>query len=199
MFCGSETLAAATASSRFSTKAHSVTCASLTLNATMESRRQRKPAASPDSVLALSDYHVFAVLDQVLEMQCPLVDGPDNVNCPASRSVLRTHVRATLVRLQFAGRSQTLRKPRASGPPSPPDPLAPGSPCAMRRSPQHAGAIPRVATFISHALARGLTVFETARIAGTSVAMIEAHYGALLGTAHDSLLERVDVTGEVAK
>jgi hypothetical protein len=29
-----------------------------------------------------------------------------------------------------------------------------------------------------------VTVFETARIAGTSVAMIEAHYGALLDTAH---------------
>ncbi len=47
-------------------------------------------------------------------------------------------------------------------------------------------------TFISNALARGLTVFETARIAGTSVAMIEAHYGTLLDTAHDSLLERLE-------
>jgi integrase len=46
-------------------------------------------------------------------------------------------------------------------------------------------------TFISNALANGLTVFETARIAGTSVKMIEAHYGALLDTAHDSLLERL--------
>lgn len=54
-------------------------------------------------------------------------------------------------------------------------------------------------TFISNALARGLTVFETARIAGTSVAMIEAHYGALLDTAHDSLLERLDATGEMAR
>ena len=57
----------------------------------------------------------------------------------------------------------------------------------------------RVATFISNALARGFTVFETARIAGTSVAMIDAHYGALLDTAHDSLLEHLDVTGEVAR
>jgi integrase len=47
-------------------------------------------------------------------------------------------------------------------------------------------------TFISNALARGLTVFEMARIAGTSVQMIEAHYGALLDTAHDSLLDRLD-------
>ena len=50
-------------------------------------------------------------------------------------------------------------------------------------------------TFISNALARGLTVFETARIAGTSVAMIESVYGALLDTAHDSLLERLDTQG----
>ena len=48
-------------------------------------------------------------------------------------------------------------------------------------------------TFISDALANGLTVFETARIAGTSVKMIEQHYGALLDTAHESLLERLDV------
>ncbi len=47
-------------------------------------------------------------------------------------------------------------------------------------------------TFISNALANGLTVFETARIAGTSVKMIERHYGALLDTAHESLLERLD-------
>ena len=47
-------------------------------------------------------------------------------------------------------------------------------------------------TFISNALASGLTVFETARVAGTSVKMIEAHYGALLDTAHDSMLERLE-------
>jgi integrase len=47
-------------------------------------------------------------------------------------------------------------------------------------------------TFISNALANGLTVFETARVAGTSVKMIEAHYGALLDAAHGSLLERLD-------
>jgi len=50
-------------------------------------------------------------------------------------------------------------------------------------------------TFVSNALARGLTVFETARIAGTSVAMVEAHYGKLLGTAHESLLERLEGWG----
>ena len=47
-------------------------------------------------------------------------------------------------------------------------------------------------TFASNALAAGITVYELARIMGTSVAMIEAHYGALLDTAHASLLERLD-------
>jgi integrase len=36
-------------------------------------------------------------------------------------------------------------------------------------------------TFASNALAAGITVYELARIMGTSVSMIEAHYGALLG------------------
>ena len=48
-------------------------------------------------------------------------------------------------------------------------------------------------TFASNALATGITVYELARIMRTSVAMIEAHYGALLDTAHESLLERLDV------
>jgi integrase len=47
-------------------------------------------------------------------------------------------------------------------------------------------------TFASNALAAGITVYELARIMGTSVSMIEAHYGALLDTAHDSLLERLE-------
>jgi integrase len=47
-------------------------------------------------------------------------------------------------------------------------------------------------TFASNALAAGITVYELARIMGTSVAMIEAHYGALLDTAHESLLERLE-------
>ena len=46
----------------------------------------------------------------------------------------------------------------------------------------------------SNALANGLTVFETARIADTSVKMIEAHYGALLDTAHESMLERLEAS-----
>jgi hypothetical protein len=40
-------------------------------------------------------------------------------------------------------------------------------------------AVPRIhdlhSTFISNALTNGLTVFETARVAGTSVKMIERH------------------------
>jgi integrase len=49
-------------------------------------------------------------------------------------------------------------------------------------------------TFASNALAAGITVYELARIMGTSVSMIEAHYGALLDTAHDGILERLDRT-----
>jgi integrase len=49
-------------------------------------------------------------------------------------------------------------------------------------------------TFISNALASGLTVFEIARVAGTSVKMIERHYGALLDSAHESLLERLETS-----
>ena len=47
-------------------------------------------------------------------------------------------------------------------------------------------------TFASNALAAGITVYELARIMGTSVGMIEAHYGALLDTAHEGILDRLD-------
>ena len=47
-------------------------------------------------------------------------------------------------------------------------------------------------TFASNALAAGITVYELARIMGTSVSMIEAHYGALLDTAHETMLERLE-------
>jgi integrase len=50
-------------------------------------------------------------------------------------------------------------------------------------------------TFASNALAAGITVYELARIMGTSVSMIEAHYGALLDSAHGSLLERLEAFG----
>lgn len=35
-------------------------------------------------------------------------------------------------------------------------------------------------------------MYELARIMGTSVDMIERHYGALVDTAHESLLGRLD-------
>jgi hypothetical protein len=47
-------------------------------------------------------------------------------------------------------------------------------------------------TFASNALAAGITMFELARIMGTSAKMIELHYGALLDTAHESLLDRLN-------
>ena len=50
-------------------------------------------------------------------------------------------------------------------------------------------------TFASNALAAGITVYELARIMGTSVGMIERHYGALLDSAHSSLLERLEGIG----
>jgi len=47
-------------------------------------------------------------------------------------------------------------------------------------------------TFASNALAAGITMFELARIMGTSVKMIEQHYGTLIDTAHDAILSRLD-------
>ena len=47
-------------------------------------------------------------------------------------------------------------------------------------------------TFASNALAAGITTFELARIMGTSVGMIEAHYGTLIDTAHDAILTRLE-------
>ena len=42
------------------------------------------------------------------------------------------------------------------------------------------------------ALAAGVTVFELAKVMGTSVAMIERHYGTLIGGAHAGLVGRLD-------
>jgi hypothetical protein len=47
-------------------------------------------------------------------------------------------------------------------------------------------------TFASNALAAGVTVFELARVMGTSVTMIERHYGALLDGAHAGIAGRLD-------
>lgn len=48
------------------------------------------------------------------------------------------------------------------------------------------------ATFASDALAAGVSVFELARIMGTSVRMIERHYGALLDGAGAGIVARLD-------
>ena len=47
-------------------------------------------------------------------------------------------------------------------------------------------------TFASRALAAGITVFELAKMMGTSVRMIERHYGALLDGAHAGIAGRLD-------
>ena len=57
-----------------------------------------------------------------------------------------------------------------------------------RRSTKPARIYDLRSTFASNALAAGITTFELARIMGTSVGMIEAHYGALIDTAHESIL-----------
>ena len=47
-------------------------------------------------------------------------------------------------------------------------------------------------TFASNALHAGVTVFELARVMGTSVRMIERHYGALVDGAHAAITGRLD-------
>jgi integrase len=47
-------------------------------------------------------------------------------------------------------------------------------------------------TFASRALAAGVAPFELARIMGTSIVMIELHYGALIAGAADSIAARLD-------
>jgi integrase len=47
-------------------------------------------------------------------------------------------------------------------------------------------------TFASNALAAGVTVFELARVMGTSVLMIERHYGALLDGAGAGIAGRLN-------
>jgi integrase len=47
-------------------------------------------------------------------------------------------------------------------------------------------------TFASNALAAGVTVFELAKVMGTSGRMIERHYGTLIGGAHAGLVGRLD-------
>jgi integrase len=47
-------------------------------------------------------------------------------------------------------------------------------------------------TFASNALAAGVSVFALARVMGTSVRMIERHYGALLDGAGAGIASRLD-------
>jgi integrase len=47
-------------------------------------------------------------------------------------------------------------------------------------------------TFASNALAARVTVFELAKVMGTSTAMIERHYGTLIGGAHAGIAGRLD-------
>jgi len=47
-------------------------------------------------------------------------------------------------------------------------------------------------TFISEALAAGVPVFTVAKVAGTSVRMIELHYGSLLDGATADIADRLD-------
>jgi hypothetical protein len=47
-------------------------------------------------------------------------------------------------------------------------------------------------TFASNALAAGVSVFELARLMGTSVGMIERHYGTLLDGAGAGIAGRLD-------
>jgi integrase len=47
-------------------------------------------------------------------------------------------------------------------------------------------------TFASNALAAGISVFELARIMGTSIAMIERHYGTLIEGANADIARRLD-------
>ena len=47
-------------------------------------------------------------------------------------------------------------------------------------------------TFASNALAAGISVFELAKLMGTSVAMSERHYGTLIEGAAEDIARRLD-------
>ena len=67
--------------------------------------------------------------------------------------------------------------------------------CGRLRSRRH-GSQARIydllSTFASRALAADVSVFELARVMGTSVRMIERHYGMLLDGAGASIANRLD-------
>jgi hypothetical protein len=47
-------------------------------------------------------------------------------------------------------------------------------------------------TFASNALAAGVTAFELVKVMGTSVRMVERHFGTLIGGAHAGIVGRLD-------
>ena len=53
-------------------------------------------------------------------------------------------------------------------------------------------------TFASRALAADVSIFELARVMGTSVRMIERHHGTLLGGAAAGIASRLDAYGRRA-
>jgi hypothetical protein len=95
---------------------------------------------------------------------CPLEDRPDVIQVDIKR-VVRGHLRIRRREWNPAVESSGIEKP--------------------------ARLYDLRSTFASNALAAGITVYDLTRIIGRSVGMIEAHYGALLDTAHESLLDRL--------
>jgi hypothetical protein len=66
----------------------------------------------------------------------------------------------------------------------------------IRRSRRQGSSLGRIydlrSTFASQALAAGVSAFELARIRGTSVRMIERHYGTLLQGSGDAIRGKLD-------
>jgi hypothetical protein len=99
--------------------------------------------------------------------------------------------------VQGAGPSWSASRRRLKPEVAAEDPPVPDMP---RRA--HAGSRPRgrdrseplrpLDTIASNGLAAGVTVFELARVMGTSVRMIERHYGTLIGGAHAGIAGRLD-------
>jgi hypothetical protein len=50
--------------------------------------------------------------------------------------------------------------------------------------------------FASNTVAAGTRTFELDRIMGTSVGMIEEHYGVLIDTAHNGILARLEASSD---
>lgn len=81
---------------------------------------------------------------------------------------------------------------QARRPPRPEPPGSSGWPYADRYVASRSCAPEHSSTFASNALAAGISVFELARIMGTSVMMIERHYGTLIEGAAADITRRLD-------